>query len=38
MNFNFRENLEKCDMIIQVPDSIQTKKYFESDPIKITFL
>ena len=27
MDFNFRENLEKCDMIIQVPDSIQTKKY-----------
>ena len=27
MDFNFRKNLEKCDMIIQPPDSIQTNKY-----------
>ena len=27
MDFNFRENLEKCDMIIQPPDSIQGNKY-----------
>ena len=27
MNFNFRDNLEKCDLIIQTLDSIQNKKY-----------
>ena len=27
MNFDFRANTEKCDLIIQTPDSIQSKKY-----------